>query len=620
MATYYKYAERSADSQINWAEVGKNMSDMLLEENRIREDKKASIDAASRQYGEVLANSPMGEHKTAREATLKFADDAANYMRIQDQLLKSGQLKLKDYTIARQNLLDGTNNAFTAMKEFQNDYGELMERAKTNKSALLELRSMEQVQKFGNWSKSGFYINPTDGNVNVAMMTEKDINGKKVYTMDSNPGEFASVNFVRGLIKTRFNRYDPNVAADGFVNSLGKQIEAVQKSVGDLKRQGLIETVNDIRTKKEIDPVTKQILFSIDMAEDQAVKAALANDYDRASLLTDSKKTASNGKLYDFTDDAKEAAKPGNENLILKTYDPNTGQIALKFTNNQIKDSDEYMKTEFRRRYDYEKDIKTTPQTQLQESRPPTGAEIDERNRRADAKIFGENLAMALTGKDPVAIGNSIKYLANKSGKIVNRTSTGITISNTDGTGSTTYSFTEAGKVADPKKLTKAMISSFGTALPEETIVNVANNLIGSNQLERATSASGFNPTPQRINPVEAYNQQVDVSISKSPAAKWASEDAFAKELNNSLTKFGYTAKPSLVTEGVYLRDKDGNDSDVFEITGDEAKNKQVLKRISDFIKTNLKGATPEEKEANAQGALQTLGVTRAGGVGAKYN
>lgn len=618
MATYYKYAERSADSQINWAEVGKNMSDMLLEENRIREQKKTAIDTASRKYGQVLANSPMGEHRTAREATLKFADDAANYMRMQDQLLKSGQMKLKDYIIARQNLLDGTDNAFAAMKEFQDDYGELMERAKTNQSALLELRSMEQVQKFGNWTKSGFYINPTDGNVNVAMMTEKDINGKKVYTMDDNPGEFASVNYVRGLIKTRFNRYDPNAAADGFVKAMGTQIEAVQKAVADLRNQGLIQTVTDIRNKKTIDPVTNQIIYNIDMAENQAVQAALANDYDRASLLTDSKKTAPNGKLYDFTDNAQEAA--ANPNLILKTYDPNTGQIALKFTDKQIKDSNDYMLTEFRRRYDYEKDIKITPQPQLQERRAPTPGEIDEKNKLADAKNFAQNMATALTGKDPVAVGNAIKYLANKSGKIVNRTASGITVSNTDGSNASTYNFNEAGKLADPKKLTTALVSAFGVELPEDKIVNFANQFIGNNPLETKTSASGFAPKPTNISPIDAYNREVDVSVSKSPAAKWASEDAFAKELNNAVTKFGYTAKSSLATEGVYLRDKDGNDSEVFEITKDEAQNKKVLKRISDWIKNDLKGATPEEKEANAGSALQTLGVTKPGGVGAKYN
>ena len=41
MATYYKYAERNVDSQVNWAEVGKGISDMLADEVKIREEKKS---------------------------------------------------------------------------------------------------------------------------------------------------------------------------------------------------------------------------------------------------------------------------------------------------------------------------------------------------------------------------------------------------------------------------------------------------------------------------------------------------------------------------------------------------------------------------------------------------
>jgi hypothetical protein len=60
MATYFKYAERSAESQINWAEVGKNMTDMLQEQERIRDEKISALDAATRELGEKLAN-PLRE-------------------------------------------------------------------------------------------------------------------------------------------------------------------------------------------------------------------------------------------------------------------------------------------------------------------------------------------------------------------------------------------------------------------------------------------------------------------------------------------------------------------------------------------------------------------------------
>ena len=54
MATYYKWAERQADTTINWAEVGKNLSDTLKEEVAIRELKKAAIDEKTRQLSDTL--------------------------------------------------------------------------------------------------------------------------------------------------------------------------------------------------------------------------------------------------------------------------------------------------------------------------------------------------------------------------------------------------------------------------------------------------------------------------------------------------------------------------------------------------------------------------------------
>ena len=162
MATYYKYAERSADSQINWAEIGKSMSDMLANETRIREEKKAAIDAASREFGNTLANPPQGEHKGANQWALEYADNASKFMLMQDKLLKSGQMKLKDYTVARQNILDGTDQAFNLSKDFQAVFAEKMERYKTDKSQDLEQWLMAQAEGYSDFNKSQLYINPTD--------------------------------------------------------------------------------------------------------------------------------------------------------------------------------------------------------------------------------------------------------------------------------------------------------------------------------------------------------------------------------------------------------------------------------------------------------------------------
>ena len=47
MATAYKYVEREATDNINWAEVGANFSGMLQEEMRVRQEKKDAIDEST---------------------------------------------------------------------------------------------------------------------------------------------------------------------------------------------------------------------------------------------------------------------------------------------------------------------------------------------------------------------------------------------------------------------------------------------------------------------------------------------------------------------------------------------------------------------------------------------
>ncbi len=256
MATYYKYAERSADSQINWAEVGKDMSDMLKEETRIREEKKSAIDAASREFGNTLANPPQGEHKGANQWALEYGDNAAQFMLMQDRLLKSGQMKLKDYTIARQNILDGTDRAFNLAKDYQAVFADKMERYKTDKSQDLEQWLMGQAEGYSDFNKSQLYINPTDGTVSVAMKELKKVDGKDVYVMNTNPNEFTSINTLKNQIAGKYDKYNTNIATDAFVKGLGENVTSVIAKTASLSAGGLILNVEDIRNRKDIDPAT----------------------------------------------------------------------------------------------------------------------------------------------------------------------------------------------------------------------------------------------------------------------------------------------------------------------------------------------------------------------------
>jgi hypothetical protein len=365
MATYYKYAERSAESQINWAEIGKNMTDMLQSEVSIREEKKAAIDAASREFGEKLANPPQGEHKSANQWALEYGDNASQYMLMQDRLLKQGLLKPRDYMVTRQNLMDGTKQAFNLTKEFQETFKMKMDRYKKGESQDLELFLNAQAEKFGDFTKSQLYINPTDGSVNVAMKEKKMIDGKEVFVMNQNPNEFTTISSLRNTIAGTYDKFDTNAVTTAFADSIGKE-ETATIVFGTLSKGGSITTVEDITSRTDLDADGKTVMFKFIDAENQMITAALENPYNRLSVLTNTKKFAPNGNQYSFTYDEADA-KANPEKVLLKV-DSATGQPTPEFSEEQMKVSNEAMRTEVRAKYDYKKGIDPTAQAQLQES------------------------------------------------------------------------------------------------------------------------------------------------------------------------------------------------------------------------------------------------------------
>ena len=231
MPTYFGYVEREEDNFINWAEISKTMTDTFNDINRVREEKKAEIDKASREYANKLANFPVGEDTNANSGVMEHADNASQFMLMQDRLLKSGKMKLKDYTSSRQNLMDDTDNFFSTMKAYQEIYAEKMERYNKTDSSSFEPWSMSFVEKFGDFNTAGAFINPMTGNVSMAMKKEVvGPDGKKVYTMDLNPSQMASIGVLKNVVNMKVDRYKANDETSAIAESLGIHIESAIKS------------------------------------------------------------------------------------------------------------------------------------------------------------------------------------------------------------------------------------------------------------------------------------------------------------------------------------------------------------------------------------------------------
>jgi hypothetical protein len=605
MATFYKYAERSAESQVNWAEIGKNMTDMLRDEVALREEKKAAIDEATRKYAEQLSNAPQGEHVGAKEEALRFADQASQYMLQQEKLLKSGLLKPKDYMIARQNLVDGTTRGFKSMKEFQAQYSELMERARTDKSSILEIQALEEIQGYGNFRQSGFFIDAPTGKVNVGLKEEKDINGQKV--MGLKDGSTRGMEYVDGAIYTRIDKFRVRESLTPIADSLGVEIQSTLDPA-TLSKLGTITSVEDLRNRKDIDPETNQEIFNYYKAIRDAVGTVISSPFQKASLLADT-------LGVQVTMDPNVAAK--DPNLILKVIDPNTGRAEYKFSEQLEKKAEDYMTQQLLSMVTRKEEIKTGGQVQRQD---PSAAVLDRGDKIKDAENFGKQLGAALKSDDDQEVGNSIIYLAQKAKKRVNRNGSTITVSEMDGTGESTFDLND-----DPDKIASAMISAFGTDLPEDTILKFSKSTYKGNKANTRTVATGFTEEAEEQAPLDELNTIVSESIQTPKLTpyleKLTSGEALTEQFNKFISpklsgvKFDYNAA------GNVFVDVNGVESAGYKV-GDPAKNKTALKNMQDFIiKTYAKGGTAEEQEMAAEAVLSLFPKTsrKTGGVMGGY-
>lgn len=490
-ATYFKYAERDADAQINWAEVGKGLSDMLAETNRVREEKKAAIDKAQREAMNYVAETPNGEHVGARTSILEYSDQVSNRLRIADQLLKSGQMSVKDYTIFRQNIVDNTNLAFNANKVYQEKYSDVMKGVADKKYSQLYSDNFAEAEGFGDWGNIGWEISP-NGTVMAGKMIEQEVDGKKVRTLDKTSGSLRSMNYLNQALVGQIDFYNYDEKINSFVDKLGNEKRTIV-TLGKLQKQGLIKTVNDIKGRKDIDIETKEVLSSFIQAENDQIATITGNPIDTARVLVDSAIFAPNKKQYSITTNEQEAKN--NPEKILKVVDPETGGFKYVISEEQQQDANNFIRNQMRAKYDYEESAQLVGQVSRQDE-PESARKA--RDIKKDAENFGRQLGTAIKSGNPEDVANAIKYLAQKSERQVDRQGDKITVRNLDGTGESVFDLN-----SNPDKIAEAIVSAFGTNLPEDVILKFAKETLKGNPANTTAVATGIVETPVEAKPIE---------------------------------------------------------------------------------------------------------------------
>ena len=346
MASYINYAEKQAASQINWAEISKNLSDTLYKEAEIRQEKKDAIDKATREYGQKLNEAPTGEYRNGSEWILNYANSASEMRLIQDRLLKSGQLSLRDYNIGRQNLVDGTNGLFTLMEEYQTEYSKKMKDYQEGKISGATIDIMEATEGMANLTTTEAYINPTTFNVNLATMKK---NKDGVFEMD---GNFVSIAHLRNRIKMDVQKYDVNANTKSEASKLGKA------SVTDIKRiknaRGLISItqITDPRNKDVLSKEDQDFIGKYEEWEKNTVAGIIQNDFSLLSIIRDS--LPGDYKVV-FS---KEEFESNKNSIYMNTE--SGGAIVPEFHPEQKEAAEELLKEQIRNYIDQETKVQIT--------------------------------------------------------------------------------------------------------------------------------------------------------------------------------------------------------------------------------------------------------------------
>lgn len=323
--TYVGYVKREVANEIDWSSIGSGISDMLLAERDARETKKKEIDDASREFSKVLTEAEGSGHTGINQFFLDGANSIQEVRLMQDRLLRSGQLRLKDYNIQRQNAIDGTNEMLALVKGYDTKYKEKMERLQSGVSAAQEQYLMEQIEGFSNFQNHRLYVNPTNGQFSVG----KTVAGKGgINELSKNPNDFSTMQALKNRLNIKIDKYDWN--------------KNVQQGVDNLAKIVLAKNASGVKTRE-------------DARQSTEYKDAKANWID--SMMTDSTNVGSmltdwiGG--YSFTQNRGEAATDNSKILLVPDpRQPSSGNLVPELGSLQEKEVRKRLEQEFESRVD----------------------------------------------------------------------------------------------------------------------------------------------------------------------------------------------------------------------------------------------------------------------------
>ena len=294
MATFYKYQERDLDSQVNYADIGLGISNLVTDQLATRKAKKEAYDDQVRAFNQYLDEHPVGDDVNMTEFTANYSSQMQQQILANQRAFKNGQISERDNVIFMQNVQNGTKTMFDLSTDYQAEYADKMERLKStdpkNKSQLIETWLMENSEGYGNFKNTKPIIDPKTG---LVLMSVKQKDGTY---------QTSSAADLQTRIKAKYDYFDTDAAATEVENGIGQEITSALIAANRSKG-GKITSVED----KELKDGFKDALVL-------QLESYLESDLATSSILTNTL-----NKKYTPTFSKEEAAKDPTKILMVTT-------------------------------------------------------------------------------------------------------------------------------------------------------------------------------------------------------------------------------------------------------------------------------------------------------------
>lgn len=377
---YYGFEERKPESQVNWFDIGKNISDTITSAVKARETKKEEFETGFKTALESLSDVPLGLDVEMQNKALQLANASSEALREQYNLVKNGKLSLNDFTKFKQNSLTGAKSYFDAIKNFNATAALKQQNLQSGKSQIAEGVVNEYLQKFANFKEYDFFVGP-DGNTYMGKKEKKiDANGKEYEVITKNPNDIISTSAAKNLSLFTIDKFKTNEKADELAKGFGSFVKS-QIDAARIGKQGVIKTIDDIRQSPAFDKMKKSTIAGV-----------FSNKFNRLSVLTEDMSAVPGNDTYYPTFDKEEFKRDKSKILLVANSD---GTITPEFHDEQIKKSDEFFGDLLESKLKREEEIKVT--SELDRPTPPPIYRTEAKGP-SEEEIKDSNVAMLYYG------------------------------------------------------------------------------------------------------------------------------------------------------------------------------------------------------------------------------